>query len=587
MRVILIVLMILLSGCVTKPFSAQRRVNSMGLTQDQRDEVFLTAQLYIFANNMEKAEQELTYAVRNLTGVQALEFRLMLARVETQLNKVESAYKRYMSMVSEFPMNESVFREAGHFLYGIRLKDDAYVLYSKLVRINPKQSNYWIYRGLLALELGKVKEAWESFDFLIHKSVDAKHLGHFYMGKLIQMTGSEGEAIFQFKKCLKIKPKTKDCSLELARELYDLGRKKRAIKVIDKYLDKYKFYGNEELVEQLVGWHIQEGDLQSAIACFQNLERIKPTDIRIKRRVAMLMVKNKNYIGALKRMKLILSYEESDEQDSLNYINTLRIQGDEALAYSYILSILDLGKVSERFFFLKYEMDRETKGFKKASKELIKGCKKSLNNKDCFYIYAYVLWNDGDKKRTIKKLEAIVRKNKNSSHRLEYFLGRIYYEEGKEQKALKLIDKIILEDESYAEALNFKAYYLAKKDLDMDEAEKLSLKALSKNSRNGYYLDTYGYILAKKGQFKKAIIILKEAARLSPQEPEILEHIAYVYTQVKNTKEAIRFYVLASKLYKGENQVRIGGKIAKIRSKNKVFNRGPSSSPASIKHSPD
>ncbi len=585
MRIVLIVLIVLLSGCVTKPFSVKREISLIKLTQEQRDQIFLTTQLYIFSNKIEEAEAELTYAVKHLTGEEGLEFKLMLARVETGLGKVKSPYKRYMQMVNEFPMNEMVFKEAAQFLYRIELKDEAYKLYLRLVKMNPKKSNYWIYKGLLALELEDTKEAWDSFDFLIHKSLDAKHLGHLYMGRLIQMVGLQGEAIFEFKKCLKIKPETKDCALELAREIYGFGRKKRAIKVIEKYLDKYKFQGNQKLVEQLVDWHIKEGDLKSAIADFQNLERVNPADIRIKRKVAMLMVKDKNYAEALKRMKLIVSYEQSDEEDGLNYIDTLRLQGDQIGADRYMLSILDSNKIGEKTFFKKYEMDEEKIGFKKASKELMKGCKKSVNKTDCFYIYAYILWSNGDKKKAVKSLKSILKKNKSNSHKLEYLLGKIYYEQDKEKKALKLMDKIIFEDENYAQALNFKAYYWAKKNLNMNQAEELSLKALFKDSRNGHYLDTYGYILAKKGRFKEAIIVLKEAAKLNPEEPEILEHLADVYVQVKNIKEAIRFYVLAIKLYKGENKVRIGGKIVEIRSKNKILKREIGSTPIGSKPS--
>lgn len=579
MKIYLIILILsLLAGCVTAPRSVQSSESPEALfTREQRDQVFVTAQLYIFSENMEKAEEVLIQGVKRSSSEEALEFRLMLARVESELGKVEDAYKRYVNLANEFPVSEAVLKEVAQFLYSIRLKDDAYGLYSRLIKINPEESNYWIYRGLLALELADAKEAWDSFEFLIRKSKDAKHLGHLYMGKLMQMTGFQDKARIQFRKCLKKKAGTKECALELARETYAVGEKTQAIRILEKHLAKQKFRSNRELAEQLVDWHMKAGATEKAISVVEDMERVSPADIKIKRKAAMLMVQNKNYSGALERMEIIVKYEKAGEQDILNYTNLLRVQKGAEEAFRYISSVMESEKIGEKVFFKKYELEKERVGSKRASENLNKNCKKSLNKSECFYVYSYVLWSDGDKKRAKRKLKTLVRNKKTTSSKLEYFLSQVYYEEAKEMRAMKIIDKIIFKDDSYAPALNFKAYHLVTKGLNVAQAEKLSLRAVSMEPRNGHYLDTYGYILLKKGSLKEAAAILREAVKLNPEEPEILEHLADVYVQIKNIKEAIRLYALASGLYKGENQDRVGGKIAQIRSNSKIPKRSISS----------
>ncbi|MGH1467956.1 MAG: tetratricopeptide repeat protein [Bdellovibrionales bacterium] len=580
MKIYLIILILsLLAGCVTAPSRSMSALEGTQeeLTREHRDQIFLTAQLYIFSENMEKAEEVLIQGVERSSGEDALEFRLMLSRVEGELGKVEDAYRRYVELANEFPENENVLKEVAQFLYSIRLKDDAYNLYSRLIKINPKESNYWIYRGLLALELADAKEAWDSFEFLIRKSKDAKHLGHLYMGKLMQMTGFQSKARTQFKKCLKVKAATKECALELARETYDVGEKKKAARILTKYLAKEKFRSNKELAEQLIDWHVRGGDTQEAISVVESMERVNPTDIKIKRKAAVLMAQNKDYERALERMKILVNYDEASEQDILNYTNLLKMQKNEGEAFRYISSVLNSDKIGEKTFFKKYDLEKKRVGFKKASRSLNKTCKKSIKKSDCLSVYSYVLWNDGDKLKAKKKLESIVRNKKITSRKMEYFLSQIYYEEGSEPRALRLIDSILLKDDRYAQALNFKAYHLITRELSVAQAEKLSLRAVSIEPRNGHYLDTYGYILFKKGDLKEAAAILREAVRLVPDEPEILEHLADVYVQTQNIKEAVRLYALASELYKGENQDRVGGKIAQIRSKNQKPKRSISS----------
>lgn len=580
MRVYLIVLILsLLVGCVTAPHTVlqPKSFEDSSFTREQRDQVFLTAQLYIFSGNMEKAEEVLTEGVLKSSKEDALEFRLMLARVESELGKVEGAYKRYVDLANEFPANENVLKEVAQFLYSIRLKDDAYGLYSRLIKINPKESNYWIYRGLLALELADAKEAWDSFNYLIRKSKDAKHLGHLYMGKLMQMTGFQPKARAQFRKCLKVKEATKECALELARETYDIGRRKQAARILERYLGKQKFRSNRELAEQLVDWYVKAKDISKAISVVESMERVSPADIKVKRKAAMLKVQAKDYSGALERMEIIVKYEKANEQDILNYVNLLRLQKSEDVALRYMSSIMESEKIGERLFFKKYEMEKAKLGFKSASKNLNNICKKNLNKSECFYVYSYALWSSGEKKAARKKLESIVRNKKVTSSKLEYFLSQMYYDEKREDKAMTVIDKIIFKDDSYAPALNFKAYHLIQNGLSPVQAEKLSLRAVSIEPRNGHYLDTYGYVLFKKGSLKEAAAILREAVKLNPKEPEILEHLADVYVQTQNIKEAIRLYALASELYKGENQDRVGGKIAQIRSKGKDPKRSISS----------
>ncbi len=566
-------------GCVTAPHTVlqPKSFEDSSLTREQRDQVFLTAQLYIFSGNMEKAEEVLTEGVLKSSKEDALEFRLMLARVESELGKVEGAYKRYVDLANEFPANENVLKEVAQFLYSIRLKDDAYGLYSRLIKINPKESNYWIYRGLLALELADAKEAWDSFNYLIRKSKDAKHLGHLYMGKLMQMTGFQPKARAQFRKCLKVKEATKECALELARETYDIGRRKQAARILERYLGKQKFRSNRELAEQLVDWYVKAKDISKAISVVESMERVSPADIKVKRKAAMLKVQAKDYSGALERMEIIVKYEKANEQDILNYVNLLRLQKSEDVALRYMSSIMESEKIGERLFFKKYEMEKAKLGFKNASKNLSKACKKNLNKSECFYVYSYALWSSGEKKAARKKLESIVRNKKVTSSKLEYFLSQMYYDEKRKSKAMTVIDKIIFKDDSYAPALNFKGYHMIQNGLNPVQAEKLSLRAVSIEARNGHYLDTYGYVLFKKGSLKEAAAILREAVKLNPDEPEILEHLADVYVQTQNIKEAIRLYALASELYKGENQDRVGGKIAQIRSKGKDPKRSISS----------
>lgn len=573
----------ILAGCVTQSPLSSTQGKGVLFGQDERDQTFLSAQLYIFAGNMPEAEKVLKVGIEKSSDQNSVKFKLMLSRVQAELGKIEEAYKRYVELANDHPSSEAILKETAQFLYGIRLKEDAYGVYSRLVRINPKESNYWIYRGLLALELANVKEAWDSFDFLIRKSSDAKHLGHLYMGKLMQMTGFKQKAGGEFKKCLAVKPETRECVLELARKDYGSGYKARARRSVKKYLRKYKFRGNQELADQLIDWHVKNEDLKSAILEIENLERVSPADINIKRRAAMLMAQYKNYDAAMERMEIVVRHDKSSELDSINYVNILQVRGEEEKAVRYLASAISSPKSTEKTFFKKYEVDKSRLGQSTAVQNFKSTCKKSINKEDCTYVHSYLLWESGDVVKSQKILERALRRGEDKSQKLKYFLSQIYYEDGREKKSMKLIDEIVISKKDHAPALNLKAYHMIQNGLDIVEAERLSLSAVSAEPENGHYLDTYGYILFKKGLFKEALAILKEAVRLTPDEPEIMEHLADVYVEVQKFKTAIKFYALASELYKGENRGRVGGKIAQIRSKRSVSSISDNNNAAATK----
>lgn len=560
-----------LSGCAALPQKPVRQDVSKGtLSRWELDQAFLSAQLYIFAGNNKRAASVLNEAVLRAPAEKSLDFQMMLARVEEDLGKFESSHKRYQKLLLQNPHREEVLKEAARFYYGIKLKEEAYNLYSKLVEINPAYSNYWIYRGLLALELVNAKEAWESFDYLIRNSKDAKHLGHLYMGKLMQMTSFEKKAEFEFRKCLRVKSESKECTLELARLKRTQNDLVGSRNILRDFLKKHSFRENGVIAEELITWSVQEGKLSLAVQTLKRLERSRPADINIKRKLATLMAKNKNFDEALSRMDLVLKNNEVTEGDHLNYVNILRLSKNDEKAYKFINSKKSMSKAKEKTFFVKYEMDILKFGDKTAEKKLTTLCLRAENKKDCLYVHAYIMWKAGKYKRAQASLRSAIRKKGGDLKKYNYFLSQMYYEDNQKKKAMGLIDKLIEKNKNYSPALNFKAYHLAELGEDLIKAEELVVRAVTVEPRNGHYLDTYGYVLLQSGRAGEALAILKEAFRLMPNEPELVEHLADAYKQTKNIKMAIRFYTLASSLYKGENRKRVGGKIAQIKTQRSI-----------------
>lgn len=86
------------------------------------------------------------------------------------------------------------------------------------------------------------------------------------------------------------------------------------------------------------------------------------------------------------------------------------------------------------------------------------------------------------------------------------------------------------------------AYRLAIAKIKFDLAEKLIKEVVLTAPTNGHFLDTYGWILFQQGKFQEAEIQLKNALVILENDPQINEHLGDVYSQLKQTQNALIYW---------------------------------------------
>jgi tetratricopeptide (TPR) repeat protein len=97
--------------------------------------------------------------------------------------------------------------------------------------------------------------------------------------------------------------------------------------------------------------------------------------------------------------------------------------------------------------------------------------------------------------------------------------------------------------------LNNYAYYLAEQGKDLKEAERMIKMVVSKEKNNTTYLDTYAWVLYKRGRFKEAQKIMEMVINMgNKQDAEWFEHLGYIMKAMKNCNKAVEYWKLAFKL---------------------------------------
>ena len=134
-------------------------------------------------------------------------------------------------------------------------------------------------------------------------------------------------------------------------------------------------------------------------------------------------------------------------------------------------------------------------------------------------------------------------------------LGDIYYQQGKEQEAFAAYDSALVYMEDNIMCLNNYAYYLSLKEEQLDRAEEMSYRTIRQEPENITYLDTYAWILFKKGDYSHARSYMDKVVNPNKTDEELLaderlmgnliEHAGDIYANLGELETALRFWKLA------------------------------------------
>lgn len=123
-----------------------------------------------------------------------------------------------------------------------------------------------------------------------------------------------------------------------------------------------------------------------------------------------------------------------------------------------------------------------------------------------------------------------------------YVLAQAYYEDGRKEDAEETLRRLLSEQSDIAGALNDLGFMLAEEGRDLEEARRMTERAVRLDPDNGAYVDSLGWALFRLGRLDEAQKYLERAARLMPDDPEILEHLGDVYRARGDHSAAQRAY---------------------------------------------
>ena len=128
-------------------------------------------------------------------------------------------------------------------------------------------------------------------------------------------------------------------------------------------------------------------------------------------------------------------------------------------------------------------------------------------------------------------------------------MGDVYFEMGDTLLAFQTYENALQLFPLNIGIMNNYAYFLSVCNRDLDKAEQMSATTIKAEPDNATYLDTYAWVLFKKGDNEKALQYIKKALD-NDEAPsvELLEHYGDILDACGDHEEALKQWRKASDL---------------------------------------
>ncbi|MCG8471628.1 MAG: tetratricopeptide repeat protein [Desulfobacterales bacterium] len=499
-------------------------------------QLYLQAQRAIHKDDLSSAKYYLTLASQK--DPESSLVKREVAVVHLLDNDVETAEKTLNTTLKVNPNDVESLLILVRIRLGQRRINDAETLLKRVISAAPNREDPYFRLGLIQTSTGKHKEALETYQAML-RVFPYSFAGHYYVGLLLMDKGQRDNAKKHFRESIAIAPEFTGARMELAATLMNEGKTAEATRHYKKILTEDPTSIRAALAVALT--HLNTGTPQKA------QHYIKTITQRTSAWHSVYALINRHYIS---------NQRFSDAKRLL-----------EAMEGSY-------GKLSEYNYMLGYVCEKM--GLPNETTHYFKRISPNSEYYERAILFVSIWqWESGMQEEAAVTLEDALDQHPESIDILTYLasfheelsnfakaenyllkgielnetdaslhfrIGVLYDKWGKSEASTRSVKRALALDPEDANALNFLGYTYARQGINLEDAERMIKKALAKKPGDGYITDSLGWVYFQKGLFAKALVILRKAASILPDDPVILEHLGDALVKNNLTQEALDSY---------------------------------------------
>ena len=426
--------------------------------------------------------------------------------------------------------------------------EKAETIYRNLIKSDPEDQEAKLYLGAAYSEQKNYKKSAEYFLQVTKEKNPSKYLAHFYLARVYLEQGGKAntkKARLELQKTIDIRP-----------DFFD------AISLLGQILQKekgpeetYKFYAQVQktkgplpkLAEILSQYYIEKGEYDKGYEQLEILDNTSDDQIQVKLKMALILIDKKIYNLAIEKLDEILKV--APESDKVRFY--LSAVYEEKKQYQEAFDqYLQIAKGSSYFeesrvhaAYLAKLLGHADEGLKIVT-EVVAG---KVTNIQTYFLAAQFHEDQKAYDKSISVVK-IAQKTFPKNAQAHFYEGTLLDKLNRKKEMLQSMETALEIEPDNIQTMNYIAFSLAEMNEQLEKAELLARQAVQKEKNDGFILDTLGWVLFKKGQYKEAVTVLEKAHEIQPAVGIIAEHLGDVYIKVQKLGKAKALLLKATEL---------------------------------------
>jgi len=390
---------------------------------------------------------------------------------------------------------------------------------------------YLQYRlGILYYETGELERAVRAFQKAIEIN-PAFTNAHLALATLLQQTGRYDEAEASYRNVLELDPRNGAALKELADLLFEREEFEEGIDLIEPLGEKGLLDDGGLLA--LGRFYYRADRIDDALEMFRKLADEGEGNVAIMRAIAEIEMQRGHFNTACSYLRRAI---EAEPDDFSNYIGILLVLHGLA------------GEPAGPEEAFEVPTDEAERYLREAVRTV------SADSAEDNYLLGAAM-RKAEKSEEAERFLLRAEELDPQDRRTLLELATLYEQTGDFDGALERIVRLYEKDPDDPSVNNYYGYLLAEKNERLDFAERLVRKALLSEPENGYFLDSLGWVLFKKGDLEGALEVLLDAAARAGEDPVIWDHLGQIYEGLGNRGKAIEAYRTSLSIDPGEAAV--------------------------------
>ena len=435
--------------------------------------------------------------------------------------------------LERFPKNLALNMIMGDILSGRGEYYGAIKHYGNVARMDPGGARAYLLQGTAYVKLKQYDRAQEMFKQVV-LSEPSNPLGHHYLGRSYLQQNKLEDAEKSLEKAVSLRPNFVHSREHLAWVLKKQGK-------LDQAQREYKLLlklnpRNKRVREHLESMKAAGGNTQINESQPEGIpkELVKQPDVHMN--IATIFYEQAIYLKALDEFQLTLLQEDRKEPHML-MARIYEILGklDKSIEEFEIIrrmkpDSVEILRYTARLYSLNQQPDQAVRLLKKAIEI-------QPENDSLYHSLSLAYMTSEKYNLAIENMRAAITLN-DSKDSYYFELGALLERAGEYDGAIENMQRAIEINPMHSNAHNFLGYMYATQGQYLDKALTHLKKALSIQPRNGYFLDSLGWIYHKKGESQKALQEIKKAMVYTAPDPVLYDHLGDIQFSLKNYSEA-------------------------------------------------